>query len=261
MSTLGFLVLCATGLWVVRVIGTDLDKGRHVDAKHEPNGQAAAEAAKRLLGPGGPAAAVLPGRKPALLEGHGRLDPVAQALLSGARDQLARKVAPVLIAVDDPHAAKASAFDLVDRGLSDLLPLRTALLRHRQREPQRYGLNSRPLNSADDRRRALTGENLGIFLTAFATQLGEQAPLEAGDVVLVTRNSGKIMPAVVSDAVDDNGAPLVITLDPFDRAAREQGLGNYTVKQRFRLRNADLERMRTTLDLGDLRTSGPIRAM
>lgn len=270
MSTLGFLVLCGTGLWVLRVIGTDLDKGRHVYAKHDDGKASDTEtaAAKSLRGPGGPAAAVLPGRKPVLQEGNGRLDPVAQALLSGARDQLARKVAPVTVAVDDPHAAKASAFDLVDRGLSDLLPLRTALLRHRQREPQRYGLNSRPVNGADDRRRALTGENLAVFLTAFATQLGDQAPLEAGDVVLVERKrtvgwrpAGKIMPAVVSDAVDENGAPLIITLDPFDRAAREQGLGSYVVKQRFRLRNVDLERMRTTLDLGDLRATGPIRAM
>lgn len=263
MQTLGLLALAGICVWLWQVIGADLGNGRHLGAKHD-DGKAAAQAevpiAAAVPHAGGPSTASLPARK-ADDGTHAGLDPVAQALLSGARDQLARKVAPVTVAVDDPHAAKASPFDLVDRGLSDLLPLRTALLRHRQRDPHLYGLTARP--SQEDRRRALTGENLATFLEAFATHLDDQAPLEAGDVVVVQRNrrSSRPMPAVVSDAVDETGAPLVITLDPADKVAREQGLGNYAVKQRFRLRAVDLERMRSALDLGELHAGAPGRAL
>jgi hypothetical protein len=263
MSTLGLLALLGICVWLWQVIGADLGNGSHLGAKHDDGKPVAkVELPAAHVTPAGPGAATLPGRK---LEDapHGGLDPVAQALLSGARDQLARKVAPVTVAVDDPHAAKASPFDLVDRGLSDLFPLRVAVLRHRQREPHLYGLTGRPIGTVEDRRRALTGENLATFLQTFATHLGDEVSLEAGDVVLVQRkrNSAKVMPAIVSDAVDETGAPLVITLDPADKVAREQGLGNYAVKQRFRLRTVDLERMRAALDLGELHAGSPARAL
>lgn len=256
------IALAGICVWLWQVIGEDLGRGNHINAKHEENAAAAKGnllAAHLTPTPGGPGVIAPPGRRP----GAPRQDPVARAILSGARDQLARKVAAVAVAVDDPHAARGSPFDLVDRGLSDLLPLRTALLRHRMREPRLYGLPNRQVPGADDRRRALTGANLAVFLQTFASRVADGEALEPGDIVFVARahQPARMMPTVVSDAVDEAGGVLVVTLDPADRVAREQPLSGLGLGPRYRLHSADLARIRNVLDLGDLRPLGQVRAL
>ncbi len=147
---------------------------------------------------------------------------------------------------------RGSGIDLIDRGLERILSLRQALPRHRARAPQLYGLREKPALTGDERRRALTAENLQIFLTTFAQNLdGTRDSLEAGDIVLLQRLHGarRLLPAVVSDVVDGDGTPMVITLDPVDRVAREQLLATYAVEGHFRLHVADIERIRQSLDL------------
>lgn len=247
---LGLLVVVAGVAWLwVAVIGEDLSRGTHLGARHKDEDlpqkpQPVAVIAPRS--PGGPAAPGLPARRvePAV-------DPVAQSLVAAARDHLARKVTPVWHHVDDPRDSHGSHLDLIDRGLGDLLPLRNALVRHRYREPQRYGLTSRPPATTDERRRALTAENLAIFLEAFGTRVEGEA-LEPGDVVLVERKRGnRLLAAVVSDVLDDAGGPQLVVLDPAYPAAREVRLqAGYVVRHRFRLSAQQVEKARQALDLG-----------
>lgn len=259
LPILAALALAGVGFWLWRVVGADLGAGTHINAKHEElaASQGVARAGSTAVTPGGPVAANLPRRH---VETPVR-DRVAQAILSGARDQLARKVAAVSQSVDDPHAAKGNSFDLIDRGLTDILPLRTAVLRHRARVPHLYGLASKV--GAEERSRAFTGDSLAVFLMDYGSRVGNEEALEPGDILMVQRHrlGARPMPAVVSDSTDEMGNALVITLDPADHVAREQPVTAYQVRDRFRLRDADLIHIRTALDLSDLRLQGPTRTL
>lgn len=244
----------------LRVVAQDLVEGRHIHAKHADDAKvqaaqgAVASRVSAVAQPGGPATAAAPVQNSAAIA----VDPVAQALLAAGRDHLARKVSASSLPVDDSRANKGSGIDLIDRGLERILSLRQALPRHRARAPQLYGLHAPPTATADERRRAFTAENLQIFLTTFAQRLdGTRENLEAGDIVLVERKRGtkRLLPAVVSDVVDNDGVPLVITLDPVDHVAREQALTTYTVAGHFRLHLAEVERIRQSLEL-PLQTGG-----
>ncbi len=251
------IVVAVAGLaaWLsLRVVARDLAEGRHIHAKHADDAHVKVLPSPTAVGvaaafrPGGPA--VPPVVVPAAVAIGA--DPVAQALLAAGRDHLARKVAAASFPVDDSRANKGSGIDLIDRGLERILSLRQALPRHRARAPQLYGLREKPALTGDERRRALTAENLQIFLTTFAQNLdGTRDSLEAGDIVLLQRLHGarRLLPAVVSDVVDGDGTPMVITLDPVDRVAREQLLATYAVEGHFRLHVADIERIRQSLDL------------
>lgn len=257
------LLLGVAGLaaWLsLRVIGQDLAEGRHIHATHHDDAkpqQIAATLPTPLppQPPGGPQTPNLPQR----LQNPIAQDPVVQALLAAGRDHLARKVTAVSLPVDDPRATKGSGIDLLDRGLERMLSLRQALPRHRMLAPHLYGLREKPPANADERRRALTAENLRIFLETFAQPLsGQHDDLEAGDVVLIQRRRGvkRLLPAVVSDVVDADGTPLLMTLDPADHVAREQSLSLYRLEAHFRLHAADVERARQALDLVPLVTGG-----
>ena len=249
-------------LWI-HVIGGDLDRGSHINARHadeiqgtatQPAGTAptaAAPAAGRAV-PGGPATAILPTRR-GDVQG---LDPVAQSLIAAARDAMARKITPSLQSVEDAHANSGSSFDLIDRGLADLLPLRTAIARHRLRDPHAYGLRARPTPSMDEHRRALTIPNLAVFLNTFALTVpspsAQERDLEAGDIVLCARRSGQgpLLAAVVSDTADEAGNSQIVVLDPAAHTPRELSpQGAYVIRQHFRLHLAQVERARASLDL------------
>ncbi len=256
VATIALLVAVAGGAaWLsLRVVAKDLSEGRHIHANHADDAKNQAAQVVTPTGgmaaiqPGGPSAPTAPVRALAAIA----VDPVAQALLAAGRDHLARKVSACALPVDDSRANKGSGIDLVDRGLERILSLRQALPRHRARAPQLYGLREKPTPTADERRRALTAENLQIFLMAFAQHLdGTRENLEAGDIVLLERKHGakRLMPAIVSDVVDNDGVPLVITMDPVDRVAREQVLSTYAVEGHYRLRMAEIERIRQSLEL------------
>ncbi len=249
------LVGVASGAaWLsLRVVARDLVDGRHIHAKHTDEAkvqaeQAVARPSASVILPGGPAASAVPVRNIAAPA----MDPVAQALLAAGRDHLARKVAASSLPVEDSRANKGSGIDLIDRGLERILSLRQALPRHRARAPQLYGLRDKPAITGDEQRRALTAENLQVFLTTFAQTLdGTRENLEAGDIVLLERKRGvrRLLPAVVSDVVDNDGMPMVITLDPVDRVAREQALTPYALVGHFRLHRAEVERLRASLEM------------
>jgi len=250
----------AAYLWI-DVIGSDLGRGAHINAKHEEQDKAATAVAVAGLVPailphaampGGPAGAVLPGR----YSDAGNADPIVRALLAAARDHLARKVTPSMQPNEDPRANSGSSFDLIDRGLGEQLPLRTAIARHRLRDPHAYGLRAKPTPSLDERRRAQTVPNLVVFLTAYATVLadtpGEDCDLEAGDIVVVARRTGQgpLLAAVVSDVTDESGNAQIIVLDPAARVPRELNpQGAYVLRHHFRLHLAQIEHARASLDL------------
>ena len=262
LQLIGTLVVAGVSgyLWI-NVIGGDLGRGAHINAKHEDETKAAAAVAgagtapaiaPRAVVPGGPAAAVLPGRRAEV----GGVDPVARALVAAARDTLARKVTPTMQAVEDPRANSGSSFDLIDRGLGDQLPLRAAIARHRSRDPHAYGLRTKPAASMDEHRRAQTVPNLIVFLSTYATVLesasAEDRDLEAGDIVVVARRTGQgpLLAAVVSDVTDDAGNAQIIVLDPAARVPRELNpQGTYVLRHHFRLHLAQIERARANLDL------------
>lgn len=242
-------------MWV-NVIGKDLGHGAHIHVKHADEAdpavataEAPAVAGKLTAVPGGPAAAILPGKH----SNSNGLDPVAHALLSAARDQLARKVEATSALSEDPRAIKGNSLDLLDRGLGDLLPLRAALLRHRARDPHVYGLAQKPAATQDERRRALTIENAAIFLKSLAQSLDISVDsLETGDLVLLERRHGqkRMILGVVTDVVDQANQAQVVTLDPADKMAKEQNpLKNYDIRQHFRLHAVDVSKIRLLLDL------------
>ncbi len=263
LATVLVLAAVAGGAaWLsLRVVAQDLMAGRHIHAKHADDAQAktaevpAHASVPPAVRPGGPAAAAVIAPASAAIAA----DPVAQALLAAGRDHLARKVSASSQPVDDSRANKGSGIDLIDRGLERILSLRQALPRHRARAPQLYGLRDKPPLTADERRRALTAENLQIFLMAYAQHLdGTRESLEAGDIVLLQRKHGarRLLPSIVSDVVDNDGMPMVITLDPVDRVAREQVLANYAIEGHFRLNLAEIERIRQSLELVPTPPSG-----
>ena len=253
-------VALLAGWLSLRVIGSDLMEGRHIHATHKEEAKPDVAPAQAVQGTG--AAKVTPGAPgtppaPQRVLTAPTVDPVAQALLAAGRDHLARKVAATALPVDDARALKGAGIDLIDRGLEHLLSLRQALPRHRALSPQLYGLHDKPTASADERRRALTAENLMTFLQTFAKVLdGARDSLEGGDIVLLERKHGvhRLLPAIVSDVVDADGVALVMTLDPADRVAREQPLATYRVMGHFRLRAVDIERARLALDMAQ----GPV---
>lgn len=251
LAVVALAAVAGGAAWLsLRVVAQDMADGRHIHANHADDAKTkaaqAAVPAVAAVRPGGPAAAAVPARVALTM------DPVAQGLLAAGRDHLARKVSASSLPVDDSRANKGSGIDLIDRGLERILSLRQALPRHRARAPQLYGLREKPQPTADERRRALTAENLQIFLMTFAQRLdGTRDTLEAGDIVLLERKRGakRLLPSVVSDVVDGDGVPMVITLDPADRVAREQVLTTYAVQGHFRLHAADVERVRQSLEL------------
>ena len=52
--------------------------------------------------------------------------------------------------------------------------------------------------------------------------------------------------------------PMVITMDPVDRVAREQVLSTYAVEGHYRLRMAEIERIRQSLELSLPQPAGMI---
>jgi hypothetical protein len=83
-------------------------------------------------------------------------------------------------------------------------------------------------------------------------QPGQHDGFEPGDLVFLERRSrgGRLLAAIVTDAVDDAQNPQVVTLDPAERVARELSpFRSYVVRHHFRLRSEHLTRIRTALDL------------
>jgi hypothetical protein len=251
VTLVAVLAMAAAGYWLWRVVGRDLSAGAHLNASHEQDKPSVAHPSQPAVAtaPGGPAMASTPARAH-VLRARPTQDPVAAALLAGGKDQLARKVAAVWGKVDDVHAAKGSPFDLVERGLSDLLPLRTAVARHRLREPKAYGLAGRPHAS-----KPLTAEHLLVFLQTFARPVAAAEALEPGDIAYLQRRGGHAWPAIVSDTLDAEGQPLVITLDPADRVAKEQSLAKFALLHAFRLSANELQRVRESLSLSELQAA------
>ena len=267
-STVLLAVLAVAVVYMgVRVIGRDLGAATHIgvghvdDEKAKQGGvpaNAVATTAVLAVAVPSPAqvAAPLPVADAALhARGGAKLETVAQLLLSAARDHLARKVTPTSYSVEDPRANSGSHLDLLERALAGNLSLKSALVRHRARNPQAYGLASKPAPTLDERRRTWTTDNLVVFLDTFAEKLGNEPAhvFEAGDIVIVQRKRGspRSLAAVVSDVADDAGNPQMIVLDPADRTPRELPIRpTYTIMQHFRLTSVHLDHMRQALDLG-----------
>ena len=248
-------LLVGGGLYLgYTVIGHDLHQGTHLAATHADTAggsaqlpaSAVAQAGDKPVAARGVVAAVAPLAVPA----H-TADPVAIALLSAARDHLARKVAPAVYSVEDLRANAGNHCDLIERGLDGLLPLRTALVRHRARNPQLYGLAAKPALTLDERKRAWNGDNVEVFLRAFAVLRPQNEP-EAGDIAVLVRTKGppRKLLAVVTDVTDDAGHAQFIVLDPADKAAREVSTkAGYQVQAVYTLGQAQVTKIRQVLDL------------
>ncbi len=175
---------------------------------------------------------------------------VAEMLLLVARSHVARRVYAAWGSVVDLQALRAADVDLVDRALAQWgFRLRSAIVRHRFREPKRYGLERPPAASITERRRALTVETLAIFLKTFTAPMTvdihsrQRGDWKPGDLVLIAAQSTNraSMVAVVSDRIDAEGVPLIITMDPTDRVALENhSLANYHLRAHFRMTAAHL---------------------
>lgn len=196
--------------------------------------------------------------------------PVSHALLSAGRDHVARRVHAAWGSVPDLEAVKGADVDLVERGLHLAnFPLREAIVRHRFKEPRRYGLRGRPQATPAARKRALTTKTLRAFLDRFAEHLPTHwdgvsgDSFHAGDVVLVQVRSrrnrrrgrrkirhGRLMFAVVSDRTNDDGVSLLITLNPREGEAREHHpLSTYDIVRHYRLSLSALSDVRQTLGM------------
>lgn len=262
-------VAAAIGLvaWLsLRTILTDLATGAHLAATHKAEGdipsRLPATAIAQAPGPTTPAATGFagPGAKqllPAAMPSA--RDPVATALLAAARDHLARKVSPTVYAVDDLRANSGNHLDLIERGVQAHLPLKTALVRHRARNPQLYGLHGKPPLTLDERRRAWNGDNLELFLNTFG-QLRSDGDAQPGDVALLRRQRGnRKLVAVVSDVADDVGKAQFVVLDPAERAASEvSARQGYQLLRVFHLGAAEVARARQLLDLQDEAAGTPL---
>lgn len=264
------LLAAAVAYMGVRVIGRDLGAATHISAGHADDAKAGAVpptavAAAVTNGPAVPgpapvAAAGEPASK-ARPRSETKVETVAQQLLATARDHLGRKVTPTTYSVDDPRANSGSHLDLLERALASSLSLKSALVRHRTRNPQAYGLASKPAPTLDERRRTWSTDNLIVFLGTFAEKVAVEpaGSFEAGDIVVVQRKRGsqRQLAAVVSDVADEAGNPQILILDPADHAPRELPIrGNYNLLHHFRLTAAHLEHIRQALDLGTGR--GPV---
>ncbi len=253
-------LLAGGGLYLgYTVIGRDLHQGTHLAATHASGvGDPVKLPASALAQAGDKptAAGAAGGATQAPLASAGRsavqaADPVAVALLSAARDHLARKVAPSLYSVEDLRANAGNHLDLIERGLDGQLPLRAALVRHRARNPHLYGLTGKPALTLDERKRAWTGDNLEVFLRAYGELRPANEP-EAGDIAVLQRTKGspRKLLAVVTDVTDDGGHPQFIVLDPADKAAREvSAKAGYVVLGAYRFRLAQVVKARQSLDL------------
>ncbi len=264
------LLAAAVAYMGVRVIGRDLGAATHISAGHADDAKegavpANAVAAAVATAPAVPSPAPVPttGEPTVRSKPHSeaKVETVAQQLLATARDHLGRKVTPTTYSVDDPRANSGSHLDLLERALASDLSLKSALVRHRTRNPQAYGLASKPAPTLDERRRTWTTANLVVFLDTFAEKVAVEpaGSFEAGDIVVVQRKRGsqRQLTAVVSDVADDAGNPEILVLDPADPAPRELPIrGNYTLLNHFRLTAAHLEHIRQALDLGTNR--GPV---
>lgn len=223
----------------------------------------APQVAASSLQPAAPAPAPVPGAIRAEPSPPEHRPTVAEALLALGRDHVARRVYAAWGSVSDRDALRGAGVDLVERGLATVdFPLRTALLRHRAREPQRYGLQVPPPVNSNERRDVLTPDNLQVFLQAFAEEVpldpvtgAEPAIWQGGDICLFSPSpSGRpLMVALVSDRVDDDGGALLLTLDPRDQVALEaHTIADYYLQGHFRLDAAALERCRRRLELPSL---------
>ncbi|MBI5607936.1 MAG: DUF1287 domain-containing protein [Deltaproteobacteria bacterium] len=264
------LLAAAVAYMGVRVIGRDLGAATHIGVGHVEEAKVGAVPANALAAAVGSGPAV-PGPAPVATPGEpasksrprneAKVETVAQQLLATARDHLGRKVTPTTYSVDDPRANSGSHLDLLERALAGNLSLKSALVRHRTRNPQAYGLASKPAPTLDERRRTWTTDNLLVFLGTFAEKVAVEpaSSFEAGDIVVVQRKRGsqRQLAAVVSDVADEAGNPQILVLDPADHAPRELPIrGNYNLLHHFRLTAAHLEHIRQALDLGAGR--GPI---
>lgn len=275
----GALILAGLGALGVHlgwnVIGHDLGAATHIGKGHQDDAPSAAlpatavaqAASARSLGqaallappqgmlpsPLAAAASIAPqGAAGPRSRAESRTDAVARSLLAAARDHLARKVTPTSYPVDDLRANSGSHVDLLERGLADHLPIKTALVRHRARQPAAYGLAGKPPSSADERRRALTCDSVVVFLQTFAEPVDDgPAELEAGDILVLQRLRGaRRLTAVVTDVADEHGNPQAVVMDPAEHAPKEVAIGRgYKVLHRFRLRSSHTDRARMILDL------------
>ena len=268
-SALVPLTLAAAAASWVLVIGPDLRpeaatrvaKPALSIAAPTPAGGVHHHGGQRPAGPGGVTAPQLAPVQPLpnSLQTHA---PISHALLSAARDHVARGVHAAWGSVPDLEAVKGADVDLVERGLHLAnFPLREAIVRHRFKAPRRYGLRRRPQASPANSKRALTTKTLRVFLDRFAEQLptrwdgGSGDSYRAGDLVLVQVHNPRArqrrqMFAVVSDRSDANGVSLLITLDPREGVARERNvLSAYQVLRHFRLAAAQIADIRQTLNM------------
>ncbi len=260
-------VIGLVGWLSLRTIVQDLATGAHLAATHKSEAGAVPRlpptAIAQATGTGAVPAA--PGAMPAQARPTGQAlqpplrDPVATALLAAARDHLGRKVTPTVYSVDDLRANAGNHLDLVERGLAAHLPLKTALVRHRSRNPQLYGLAGKPPLTLDERRRAWNGDNLELFLQAFA-RLRSDGDAQPGDIAVLRRQRGnRKLVAVVSDVTDEAGRPQFVVLDPGERAAREvAGRQGYQVVRVFALGASEVARVRQLLDLTDGAAGTPL---
>ena len=193
---------------------------------------------------------------------------VGGALLDVARGHVARRVYAAWGSVMDLEAMRGADVDMLERGLARLeFPLRAAVVRHRFQEPKRYGLKRQPPATLAERRRALTPENLQVFLDVFASPLpveiatGNAGDWSGGDIVLFTNSASErpLMAGVVSDRKDEDGVALVITLEPRDQVALEpHSLADYRLRHHYRLSRSHLERCSKQLELPPLRIGGAL---
>jgi hypothetical protein len=160
-------------------------------------------------------------------------------LLLIARSHVARRVYAAWGSVVDLQALRAADVDLVDRALAQWgFQLRSAIVRHRFREPKRYGLKRPPAASIT-----------AIFLKTFTAPMTvdihsrKRGDWRPGDLVLIAvqPSNRASMVAVLSDRIDSEGVPLIITMDPTDRVALEKhSLANYHLRAHFRMTAAHL---------------------
>ncbi len=265
VALLGVIAL-AVFLWH-GLLGDELSSELDVSQAPPPDVAVSKGAPVATLPPGatGTLAAAQHGQ---LAEAGQQMPSVGSILLDIARQHVIRRVYAAWGSVMDLKAMRGADVDMLERGLAVLeFPLRAAVVRHRFQEPKRYGLSRQPPATLAERRRALTPENVHVFLEVFAKTLpldignGKSDGWTAGDIVLFSSSaSGRpLMAGVVSDSDDEDGIPLVITLDPRDQVALEaHSLVDYHLRHHYRLTRRHLERCSKQLELPPLRVGGAL---